>query len=407
MKIHPGSCGRLAPFIAVLLAGILPLGRMLAQPTPPATENRFLLVFDTSSAMKKRLPAVQHEVSSLLATSMRGQLQPGDTIGIWTFGKEMNDFPMQHWVPQNAATIAANINGFVAKQHFKGKTSLQALPPYLNLVIAHSERLTVVLFCDGDGEINWSPYNDAINQIFRERQAEREKAREPFVLVMRTQLGHFVGCTMSLPPEPINIPAFPPLPVPPPPPPPPPKPVAAPVGAPLIIVGTKVETNLSATVPLPAATNTPAPVPSRLSPTNTSPKPTANSPHAAVAPPIAEPIAVLRPGVPSAPLAPTGAPITNLTLAKEPVSTPAAAVIPSNTPPPQGVAATVGTAPTNMVTPAAAAPLGGTKGMVIGAVFLCLAGSLVTWMFHRSRRDRSSLITRSMNVPPGRSQSRK
>ena len=39
--------------------------------------------------MKKRLPAVQRAFDTLLASNMRGQLQTGDSIGVWTFDREV------------------------------------------------------------------------------------------------------------------------------------------------------------------------------------------------------------------------------------------------------------------------------------------------------------------------------
>ena len=111
----------------------------------------------------------------------------------------MGQFPLQRWVPENAATIASNIIRFVAKQHYSKKTSFDAVRPYLNRVVHDSDRLTVLIFCDGEGEITGTPYDSDINRIFKQQQAERKRAREPFILVLRSQLGNYVGCTMNLP----------------------------------------------------------------------------------------------------------------------------------------------------------------------------------------------------------------
>ena len=59
--------------------------------------GRYLFIFDTSSSMKKRLPAVKKTLTSMLATSMGGQLHTGDTIGVWTFNQDLypGDVPLQ------------------------------------------------------------------------------------------------------------------------------------------------------------------------------------------------------------------------------------------------------------------------------------------------------------------------
>src|SRR5208283_3169516 len=149
------------PFIfAVLLAGIfLVPGR--AQPAAPNGNSRFLLIFDTSSDMKRRLPAVQKALNDILAAGTNGQLHSGDSIGVWTFDQDLHagQFPLQHWDSDNAAGIASDINAFVGKQRYTKTTSFNALLPLLNRVVGGSERLTVLIFCDGKGEIHGTPYD--------------------------------------------------------------------------------------------------------------------------------------------------------------------------------------------------------------------------------------------------------
>ena len=293
MKIRP----QLEQMIsrALLLAALLGLlfpGRSLpAQTATRKVESRFLLVFDTSAEMKRRLPAVQKAVSGLLmASTANGELRAGDSLGVWTFDQDLRtgQFPLQRWTPEGAAVIASNVNAFVGTQRFSKKTRLAALIPLLTQVVSGSERLTVVIFCDGYGELNGTPYDTGINQIFRQRQAERQKARLPFVVVMRSQLGQFVDCMVSFPPQSVSLPAFPPLPAPPPPRLTPATAPPRPVAPPLIIIGTPPPTN-RVPPPPPTPTNPPpvavtsapepppvaeAPLPNDLSPTRTNVAPT-------------------------------------------------------------------------------------------------------------------------------------
>ena len=62
-------------------------------------------------------------------------------------------------MPENAAMIASNIMRFVDKQHYSKKTSFDALRPYLNWVVQSSDRVTVLIFCDGDGVIAGTPFD--------------------------------------------------------------------------------------------------------------------------------------------------------------------------------------------------------------------------------------------------------
>ncbi len=363
--------------IAALLAGVFLFSKAPAQPVTQPVENRFVLVFDTSSDMKKCLPAVQRALDTMLASNMRGQLHAGDSIGVWTFDREVRSgqFPLQRWAPGNAATIASNIIRFVAKQHYSKKTSFVALSPYLNWIVQNSGRVTILIICDGDGEITGTPFDAGINQIFQQQQAERKKARQPFILVLCSQLGNYTGCTMNLPPALVNFPEFPPFPqtlieptnAPSPPPPPPRPTVEAP---PLVIIGTKSGTNAPPPIPTPQA-----------------PPLTTNQPPPTVAVPPTNVIANVETNLPS--------PVATLKPTNGPVSPPANLVAPA-------VAVQA-----NATAPPPENPrLSGKKALAVGAAFLVLAGALSTLLLGRSRKtDHGSLITRSMNKsgkPPAR-----
>lgn len=362
-------CGRI---MATLIAGVFLISKTPAQPVTLPVESRFLLVFDTSSDMKKRLPAVQGVLDTMLASNMRGELHAGDSIGVWTFNREVRtgQFPLQRWVPQNAAMIASNIIRFVAGQHYSKKPGFDALRPYLNWVVQNSDRVTVLIFCDGEGKITGTPFDSGINRIFQQRQEELKNARQPFVIVLRSQLGNYTGCTVNLPPSPVSFPEFPPLPQLPieptnaPPPPPPPS-VEAP---PLIIIGTKAGTNL----PPPE----PAPVPPM----------TTNQLPPAVAASLTNVIANAETNLPP----------------------PGATVKPTNglVAPPTSLVAPVVAVQTNALPPPENSGFSTPKALAIGSAFLVLAGVLTVLMLGRSRKaSHGSLITRSMNKsgrPPAR-----
>ncbi|HTY88785.1 MAG TPA: hypothetical protein VMB80_15055 [Candidatus Acidoferrum sp.] len=271
MKTRPIPARWINPalLLTAWLAGLFAGPSWAAQPETRKVENRFLLIFNTSSEMKRRLPAVQKAVIGLLVNcTARGELAAGDTLGIWTYDQELRtgQFPLQQWTPDDAAAIASNVTAFVQGQHYAKKSRIDAVVPLLNQVVRTSERLTVVVFCDGFGEIKGTPYDTGINQIFQQRQADRQKARLPIAIALRSQLGQYVDCVVSFPPQPITLPAFPPLP--PEPSPPQPAPAAAPprpVAPPLIIIGTPPTNRVLPPAPGPTnppsvtVTSTPAP----------------------------------------------------------------------------------------------------------------------------------------------------
>ena len=213
-RMHQKQIIRRGLILAALLTGTFLAPALRALPAAQRVDNRFLLIFDTSSDMRARLPAVQKALDALLATSANGPLHSGDSVGVWTFDQDLHagQFPLQYWKPEEAPMIASNIVKFVKKQHYLNKTGFDALQPLLNQVVQHSERLTVLIFCDGKGEIHGTPYDAGINQLFQQRQNERQKGELPIIIGLRSQRGQYVGCMVSFPPQPVSLPEFPPLP---------------------------------------------------------------------------------------------------------------------------------------------------------------------------------------------------
>jgi hypothetical protein len=354
IKMHRNNFLRRARIFAVLLAGIFLVPALRAQPTEQTVQNRFLFVFDTSRDMKACLEATEKELNTLLATSLSGQLHAGDSVGVWTFSQDLRpgDYPLQNWNPDRAVMIASNLVRFVNNQHYAKSARFEALQPLFNRVVQNSERLTVLIFCYGRTKVSGTPFDSAINQIIGQKQGQQKSEHQPFVIVLRSQLGQYVGGSVDLPSSPVNYPQFPPLPALPPPPKPTNAPPPAPVIAvpPLIIVGTKIESSPS----LPQAE--PANPPPETKPA---------------------PLRVVPPVVPVAPVAPTNA----------------------STAPPSNQAVAKVIAP-NPASPPASPPdnpdFSNKRFLIIGAGLLgatIVLGIVVRLRLHR--KD-ASLITRSM-----------
>jgi hypothetical protein len=320
IKMHKNNFICCARIFAVLLAGIFLIQTLRAQPTEQMVQGRVLLIFATSSAMKNRVEAVQKALDTMLATSLNGQLHAGDSMGVWTFNQDLRpgDFPLQSWDPDDAVKIAANIKKFIGEQHYVKSGRFEALQPLLNRVIVNSERLTVLIFCDGETKISGTPFDAGINQAFQDKLNNQKSAHQPFVIVLRSQLGKYVNCTMGFPPQPVTFSGFPPMPEVP----TTPKPANAPPTAPapvvpsLIIVGTKVESK--ATQPQMAPTN-PPPV---------------NSPPVTNQPPTVPPPVVMPTNMPAAAsVAPTNIAVASPTNQVAAKIIPAAAINPPTPPP--------------------------------------------------------------------------
>jgi hypothetical protein len=373
IKMHRNNFLRRVRIIAMLSAVIFLAVALRAQTEEPPVQGRFLFIFETSSGMKNRVDAVQKALDTMFATSLSGQLHANDSMAVWTFAQDLHpgDFPLQSWNPDDAVKTAAKIKDFVGGQHYAKSARFAALQPLLNQVVLDSKRLTVVIFCSGESNITGVPFDIGINQAFQEKLDRQKTAHQPFVIVLRSQLGQYVNCTLGLPPQPVIFSGFPPLPAPPPPVAPnpsanipPPAPTA--IVPSLIIVGTKIEPGS----PPQMATTNPPPV------TN---QPPVTSPPPAVVP-------VPPPVVPVVPVAPTNA------LVAPPVK-PAVTNLVAQT-----VTQTNATRSTNTPVLLAKVTDPSHKNFLIAGAGLAVAAIVLGIILRlRLRRKDSSLITCSMN----------
>src|ERR1039457_1085065 len=87
-----------------LLAGIWAAsgGRPADAPEP----GRFLLVFETSPALKKNLPAVRQTLNVLFASNLQNEMQENDDLAVWTADQDLHTgtFPLASWSPADAAS---------------------------------------------------------------------------------------------------------------------------------------------------------------------------------------------------------------------------------------------------------------------------------------------------------------
>ena len=373
-----------------LLASVGPVPALHAQNSAPSVENRILLIFDTSSAMKKRQPAEGKAINQLFAITLNGRLHRGDTVGVWTFNRDLHigQFPLQQWSDEQVTMVPDEIAGFLKKQHYTKETSFDDLLSTLNQVVHNSPRLTIFIFCDGDGTVKDIPGADVINDSFKKHYHEMEKARVPFVIVLRSQfgkdgIGRYVGCTINSA-DSITIPQFPPMyrpPAPAPvaaPAPPPPQPTAPP----LIIVGTNSETNVPHAAPPPAAPQQqPALAPAPPPPAPSVPPASASVPPAASAAPAIPVTVTISNSIP-----PPSAP------------PPTASIEPTNPPVPPVQATARPTPPASSAVAAPETSITAKKGLLAAGagLFVVAVGGLFLVLRRSRGRGSPSLITESL-----------
>jgi hypothetical protein len=378
---------------------------------PSAGGNRFLLIVDTSSSMKSGAADMLHAVDDIIRTSASGQLHAGDTLGVWTFNRELYAglLPLQTWALADTNEIALRTLEFLKQQRYRGESHLDKALEGMYAVIKGSDIITVFLISNGQNPIQGTPFDQQINALYVESVKEMKKDRKPIVTVLQAKRGKIIRYTVNALPWPVVIPEVPipiktaeiaatPQNT------PPVTPAPAPQSAPRVV----------AQNPPPAITTpTPAPAPVvAVPPPAVTPK---SAPPVATPPPVAAPhpfppfrerppSKTLPPPVirtnPNPPVAVSALPPADNS---EPAPTPPAAkpAVHAEAPPaPAAIPAKPNPAP--VAAQATVSPYTGSKYLLIAAIASGAAGlALIALLIIRLRTPPGpSLITRTMGNPP-------
>lgn len=176
-------------------------------PKPAAQEDRFLFIVETSSAMSRSAKAAQQTIRELIESGAQGEMQSGDTFGLWTFGEKLDvTFPMQSWSPGESKKLAESAVDFLKKQRYENEAKVSVVFPPLYSVIKSSQSITVFLVTTGSEPIRGTPFDNQINAIYRQYSRELHEAKIPFVTVLIGHKGKPVAYSVNSSVGPIRIP---------------------------------------------------------------------------------------------------------------------------------------------------------------------------------------------------------
>ena len=187
---------------------------LCAQPVavPPASaSNRYLLIVDTSGLMDARSRNTLKTVQDLLNSDMNGQMKPGDTLGIWTFsaGLDAGRLPLQRWSTNEQQAITDRVITFLKRQKYEKSADMEKVLIAMKRVIKDSQPITVILVSAGDWPIHGTPFDDRINDFYQQWHGIQQKARMPFVIVLRARNGEITDYSLNRPPSPVQMPSLP------------------------------------------------------------------------------------------------------------------------------------------------------------------------------------------------------
>ncbi len=246
--------------------------------------------------MQKRAENVQKMVGSVISSGLKGHMESGSTVGLWTFNETLltGQIPLQHWTETTRQRVALNLVQTLQQQKFEKPARLAVAWAAATNIIAQSEHLTILLITSGSDAPAGTPFDAAIAETFAKNAAEQRKNNMPFLTILRAAKGNVVSFAVNMPPWPLEVPAYPeglkPVARVTPPPQietaPPPTPVAKRPDPGILSPTNTIYLNEAIATPEPSTTKTP-PAPSATNdPVATAP-PSAPSPSAAITNPAA------------------------------------------------------------------------------------------------------------------------
>jgi hypothetical protein len=361
------------------------------------SSNRWLFIFNTSSAMHDRVRGVEAETQDLLTTAMHDKIRPGDTIGIWTYNSELHadEAPLQTWSPQAARSIAQNTLEFLSRHRYEKSASFDDVLANMLRVVKISDFITIILISDGNDPIQGTPFDAQLNSFYKENYRPQKKSQMPIVTIFRGEKGRITANTLNLAPWPVKIPAVPPpsaiakavatKPAPPPPP---------PVVPSLVIIGKKVEITTNPPTDIPEHAGEPAAVePKAAAPKIETPSPASEpTPAVKIESGPAQSVTPAEPNQPSVTALVVEGPKSNEPAAGEAIKLPASNELSTKWSelPPQRPETAAAVPQKNLFS--------GRNIGIISVAFAALICVLLTLSARNARRAaRASLITRSLD----------
>ncbi len=152
---------------------------------------RYLILVDSSSAMGRRKAATAKSLGELIYGGFDGQIQAGDTVGIWTFGQELNPgaFPTFRWAPNLRTTFAAQAVNFIDKLKHSRRSDLDKAVKEAVKATRISKEITIFIFSDGNEVLYGTPYDLDVSTVYLLHREELAAEKKPFVTSLAARGG--------------------------------------------------------------------------------------------------------------------------------------------------------------------------------------------------------------------------
>jgi len=115
-------------------------------------------------------------------------------------------FPLQTWSSSAQKDITQRTITFLKGQKYEKRPNFDQVASPLSSLIEASELITVILISSGDCKIRGTRFDDRINAAYQQFHDQQQKARMPFVTVLRARHGQVADYIVNTPPWPLQVP---------------------------------------------------------------------------------------------------------------------------------------------------------------------------------------------------------
>jgi hypothetical protein len=170
--------------------------------------EKFLFIVDMSSGMERLKEGIETTIYELLRTGLFGQMQTGDTYGLWTFDKETHaeKVPMQVWDARRASQLGTIAAAYLSDHHYENSDDVKQMTGLLTTVVQSARNLNVFIISDGSSAMRGTPFDKAINTDYRKQRRSRSAAKLPFVTTLIARDGSLTNYSVVIGGQPIILP---------------------------------------------------------------------------------------------------------------------------------------------------------------------------------------------------------
>ena len=165
----------------------------VAKAGPDRPQHNFLFIIDSSFSMSARKPAALKLVQDIITSGFNGQVEPGDSVDIWTYDTENNlrGFPPQIWQGTNAQLMARTAADYLQKYQFKGRSQFANVATDLNILVPETKNLLTVIITDGEEPFSGISLDLIINEYLAKKGKLGTPSNQPLLISLAAINGSF------------------------------------------------------------------------------------------------------------------------------------------------------------------------------------------------------------------------